>query len=212
MSIIKRSQRGQASSGTAQGSAQGCRAQRDAQHPGGRRGGPVPCAARQEMSGGEAASFGLAVDDQPEAVVLGGAGDVGRRGSSHLDALAGDLDAAPEETRRCTVAVASGSGAGPASRTPWRRWRWPGGMGQGRVRHSTPSIRLSGRAVHHALLALASSQPVTSRLGRRSRPAKSPRPPTSGSFAFPGAHPYLGQDRSALPERFAPRHCRDRGR
>jgi transposase len=29
----------------------------DAEHPWGRRGGPVPCAARQKMSGGEAASF-----------------------------------------------------------------------------------------------------------------------------------------------------------
>ena len=41
------------------GSPQGCRAQRDAQHPWGRRGGPVACAARQEMSGGEAASFSV---------------------------------------------------------------------------------------------------------------------------------------------------------
>src|SRR5215475_5456275 len=44
-----------------------------------------------------------------------------------------------EETRRCAVTVASGKGAGPARRTPWRRCRWPGGMGQGRVRHNTPS-------------------------------------------------------------------------
>ncbi len=33
---------------TDQGSPQGCRAQRDAQHPGGRRSGPVPCAAHRE--------------------------------------------------------------------------------------------------------------------------------------------------------------------
>ncbi len=39
------------------GSPQGCRAQRDAEHPWGRRGGPVACAARLKMSGGEAASF-----------------------------------------------------------------------------------------------------------------------------------------------------------
>jgi len=38
------------------GSPQGCRAQRDAEHPWGRRGGPVACAARRVMSGGEAAS------------------------------------------------------------------------------------------------------------------------------------------------------------
>ena len=44
-----------------------------------------------------------------------------------------------EETRRCTVTAASGRGAGPARRTPWSRCRWCGGMGQGRVRHSTPS-------------------------------------------------------------------------
>jgi hypothetical protein len=41
------------------------------------------------------------------------------------------------ETRRCTTAAAWGNGAGPARRTPWRRWRWPGGMGQGKVRHRT---------------------------------------------------------------------------
>ena len=35
----------------------GCRAQRDAEHPWGRRGGPVACAARPAVSGGEAASF-----------------------------------------------------------------------------------------------------------------------------------------------------------
>src|SRR5215468_8394761 len=34
-----------------------CRAQRDAQHPWGRRGGAVACAACQKMSGGEAVSF-----------------------------------------------------------------------------------------------------------------------------------------------------------
>jgi hypothetical protein len=39
------------------GSPQGCRAQRDAEHPWGRRGGPVACAVRPEGSGGEAASF-----------------------------------------------------------------------------------------------------------------------------------------------------------
>lgn len=39
------------------GSPQGCRAQRDAEHPWGRRGGPVACAARPEVSGGAAASF-----------------------------------------------------------------------------------------------------------------------------------------------------------
>src|SRR5215471_12552735 len=44
-----------------------------------------------------------------------------------------------EDTRRWMGAVALGRGAGPARRTPCRRCRWPGGMGQGRVRHSTPS-------------------------------------------------------------------------
>jgi hypothetical protein len=39
------------------GSPQGCRAQRDAEHPWGRRGGPVACAARPGLGGGAAASF-----------------------------------------------------------------------------------------------------------------------------------------------------------
>jgi hypothetical protein len=43
------------------------------------------------------------------------------------------------DTRRCTVTAASGSGAGPARRAPCSRCRWPGGIGQGRVRHSLPS-------------------------------------------------------------------------
>ena len=43
------------------------------------------------------------------------------------------------DTRRWTARRGGGSGSGPAKRTPWRRCRWPGGMGQGRVRHSRPS-------------------------------------------------------------------------
>jgi hypothetical protein len=38
------------------------------------------------------------------------------------------------DTFRWMVRSAGGSGAGPASRTPWSLCRWPGGMGQGRLR------------------------------------------------------------------------------
>ena len=43
------------------------------------------------------------------------------------------------DTFRWMVRSAGGSGAGPASRTPWSLCRWPGGMGQGRLRNKTPS-------------------------------------------------------------------------
>src|ERR1022692_558002 len=42
------------------------------------------------------------------------------------------------ETLRWTVWACGGSGSGPARRTPWSLCRWPGGSGQGRVRHKTP--------------------------------------------------------------------------
>jgi hypothetical protein len=43
------------------------------------------------------------------------------------------------DTRRWMVRPGCGSGSGPARRTPWSLCRWPGGMGQGRVRHRMPS-------------------------------------------------------------------------
>ena len=55
-----------------------------------------------------------------------------------LDALAGDLDAAAAGHLPLDGQPGWREWLGPARRTPWRRCRWPGGMGQGRVRHRMP--------------------------------------------------------------------------
>ena len=54
------------------------------------------------------------------------------------------------DTFRWMIRLAGGSGCGPARRTPCSLCRWPGGIGQGRVRHKMPSWVMKPRCQRSA--------------------------------------------------------------
>jgi hypothetical protein len=77
-------------------------------------------------------------DPQAGAVEFNGDG-LASVSEANLDALARDLDAAAAGYPPLDCQAGLWQRSGPARRTPWRRCRWPGGMGQGTVRHRMPS-------------------------------------------------------------------------